>query len=252
MERTVRERTAELQRFRGAMDATADAIFLVDAASMPMVDVSDGACRMLGFSRERCCASIRWRWAWPSGPSWNATGRCHGRRRPREHDMIETELLRADGQGAVPVEISWQLQQRTEHAHADRRWRATSANAFTGRALKHMSNYDSLTGLPNRTLFFQTLRDAIELAQDKNWRIAVLFITLDRFKIVNDSLGPAAGRRAAAPVQHAPGALRAPARHRRAPGRRRVRADPDHDARAARTRSTSPTKCARRCARRST
>ena len=56
-----------------------------------------------------------------------------------------------------------------------------------------MSNYDSLTGLPNRTLFFQTLRDAIELAQDKNWRIAVLFITLDRFKIVNDSLGPALG-----------------------------------------------------------
>jgi predicted signal transduction protein with EAL and GGDEF domain len=56
--------------------------------------------------------------------------------------------------------------------------------------LKHMASYDSLTGLPNRTLFFQNLRDAIELAQDKNWRVAVLFITLDRFKIVNDSLGP--------------------------------------------------------------
>jgi diguanylate cyclase (GGDEF)-like protein len=59
--------------------------------------------------------------------------------------------------------------------------------------LKHISNYDSLTGLPNRSLFFHTLRDAIELAQDKNWRIAVLFITLDRFKVVNDSLGPALG-----------------------------------------------------------
>ena len=52
MERKVRERTAELQRFRGAMDATSDAIFLVNAHNMSMLDVSDGACRMLGFSRE--------------------------------------------------------------------------------------------------------------------------------------------------------------------------------------------------------
>jgi diguanylate cyclase (GGDEF)-like protein len=56
-----------------------------------------------------------------------------------------------------------------------------------------MANYDSLTGLPNRTLFFQTLRDTIELAQDKRWRIAVLFITIDRFKIINDSLGAELG-----------------------------------------------------------
>jgi diguanylate cyclase (GGDEF)-like protein len=59
--------------------------------------------------------------------------------------------------------------------------------------LKHMASYDALTGLPNRTLFFQNLRDAIELAQDKNWRVAVLFISLDRFKIINDSLGPMLG-----------------------------------------------------------
>jgi diguanylate cyclase (GGDEF)-like protein len=71
--------------------------------------------------------------------------------------------------------------------------RDISERLHAAERLKHVSNYDSLTGLPNRNLFFQTLRDAIELAQDKNWRIAVLFITLDRFKIVNDSLGPALG-----------------------------------------------------------
>ena len=56
-----------------------------------------------------------------------------------------------------------------------------------------MASYDSLTGLPNRTLFYQTLRETIEIAQDKEWRIAVLFIALDRFKIVNDSVGAALG-----------------------------------------------------------
>jgi len=191
LERKVRERTGALQRFRGAMDATADAIFLVDAHHMSMLDVSDGACRMLGFSRE---ALLRIepvalglaervqleRYADPASA-------------PREHDIVETELLRSDGQGAVPVEISWKLQQLDGMRMLIAVARDISERIHAAQRLKHMSNYDSLTGLPNRTLFFQTLRDAIELAQDKSWRIAVLFITLDRFKIINDSLGPALG-----------------------------------------------------------
>jgi diguanylate cyclase (GGDEF)-like protein/PAS domain S-box-containing protein len=195
MERKVRERTAELQRFRGAMDATADAIFLVDAHDMKMIDVSDGACRMLGFSRE---ALLR-----IDPVALGLAERAQLERyvdptsAPREHDMVETELLRSDGQGAVPVEIGWQLQQRSDHDGHVRMLiavaRDISERLHAAERLKHVSNYDSLTGLPNRNLFFQTLRDAIELAQDKNWRIAVLFITLDRFKIVNDSLGPALG-----------------------------------------------------------
>jgi len=191
MERKVRERTAELQRFRGAMDATSDAIFLVNAHNMSMLDVSDGACRMLGFSRE---ALLR-----IDPVALGLAERAQLERyadvasAPREHDIVETELLRSDGQGAVPVEISWQLQQLEGMRMLIAVARDISERIHAAQRLKHMSNYDSLTGLPNRTLFFQTLRDAIELAQDKSWRIAVLFITLDRFKIVNDSLGPSLG-----------------------------------------------------------
>jgi diguanylate cyclase (GGDEF)-like protein len=112
---------------------------------------------------------------------------------PREHDMVETDLLRADGQGSVPVEISWQLQQLDQMRMLIAVARDISERIHAAQRLEHMSNYDSLTGLPNRALFFQTLRDTIELAQDKHWRIAVLFITLDRFKVINDSLGPALG-----------------------------------------------------------
>jgi diguanylate cyclase (GGDEF)-like protein/PAS domain S-box-containing protein len=191
LERKVRERTAELQRFRGAMDATSDAIFLVDARSMAMLDVSDGACRMLGFSRE---ALLR-----IDPVALGLAERAQLERyaeedaAPREHDIAETELLRADGQGAVPVEISWQLQLQDELRTLVGVARDISERLHAQQRLKHMANYDTLTGLPNRTLFFHTLRDAIELAQDKSWRIAVLFITLDRFKVINDSLGPALG-----------------------------------------------------------
>ncbi|MBL8180423.1 MAG: EAL domain-containing protein [Blastocatellia bacterium] len=56
--------------------------------------------------------------------------------------------------------------------------------------LEHDATHDALTGLPNRSLFMSRLSSALEKAHStKNYRVSVLFIDLDRFKIVNDSLG---------------------------------------------------------------
>ncbi|GAB3427614.1 EAL domain-containing protein [Massilia solisilvae] len=191
LEQTVRERTAELARFRGAMDATADAIFLIDAERMAMVDVSDGACRMLGFSREALLRIDPVALGLATREQLERLLADDGT--PREHDVVETDLLRAGGQGAVPVEIGWQ---RLADGHGRMLIavaRDISERLQAQQRLKHLAHYDGLTGLPNRSLFFQNLRDAIELARDKHWRVAVLFISLDRFKMINDSLGPALG-----------------------------------------------------------
>ncbi|MGX4643369.1 EAL domain-containing protein [Massilia sp. SYSU DXS3249] len=191
LERTVRERTSALARFRSAMDATTDGIFLVDAASLALVDVSDGACRMLGFSREALLridpVALGLTTAAQLERHLVTEGAFH------ETDISETELLRAGGEGAVPVEISWQWQEAGTSKLLIAVARDISERRQAERRLKHAASFDALTGLPNRTLFFQNLRETIELAQDKAWRVAVLFITLDRFKIVNDSLGPLLG-----------------------------------------------------------
>jgi diguanylate cyclase (GGDEF)-like protein len=67
--------------------------------------------------------------------------------------------------------------------------------------LIHDASHDPLTGLPNRVLFLERLNQSIAHAQRKpDAQFAVLFIDLDRFKVVNDSLGHLAGDRLIAQV----------------------------------------------------
>jgi len=59
--------------------------------------------------------------------------------------------------------------------------------------LVHMAHHDALTGLPNRVLFQERLHHAVARARRNRTLVAVLLLDLDDFKIVNDTLGHAAG-----------------------------------------------------------
>ncbi|MDB6107272.1 MAG: hypothetical protein JWO52_7271 [Gammaproteobacteria bacterium] len=86
----------------------------------------------------------------------------------------------------------------------DRRGQVTGAvivfhDVSTARALSvrmsHLAQHDSLTDLPNRMLFSDRLTEAIAMAQRYRRKLAVLYLDVDRFKHINDSLGHDIGDR---------------------------------------------------------
>lgn len=73
---------------------------------------------------------------------------------------------------------------------------AAAVMHYTKRASRerhHLATHDVLTGLPNRMLFMDRLEQSLVRAQRRNTLVGVMFIDLDRFKRVNDTLGHASG-----------------------------------------------------------
>ena len=68
----------------------------------------------------------------------------------------------------------------TERKHAEKK-------------IQYQATHDALTGLPNRLMFSQLLNQAIKSARRYKRQFAVLFMDLDRFKIINDTMGHDAG-----------------------------------------------------------
>lgn len=98
-------------------------------------------------------------------------------------------LLAAVGIAALLYLRYSRVREAAAAAEAERRTLRRSEELFRHRAL-----HDPLTGLPNRTLFQERLREALSRPSGPG-RVAVLFIDLDNFKVVNDSLGHEVGDR---------------------------------------------------------
>ncbi|MEW8506983.1 MAG: EAL domain-containing protein [Candidatus Thiodiazotropha sp.] len=101
-------------------------------------------------------------------------------------EVIASPLLNPDGSLRGVIEVARDI---TEHLDLLEEVRQQKDD------LQHLAHHDPLTNLPNRALFLLRLKQAISKARRSGLQMAVLFVDLDRFKEINDSLGHAFGDR---------------------------------------------------------
>jgi len=117
------------------------------------------------------------------------TGRSVDRAHPEEQSVWLFEDVTE--QRAAREDLEQRVQQRTaELGLTNARLLAEVAEReHAENRIRHLANHDELTGLPNRRLLLDRLTQALAMAHRAGEQVAVMFLDLDRFKTINDSLG---------------------------------------------------------------
>jgi len=150
---------------------------------------------------------------WRSARDTAFTGTSPGGTHTAEHRFVRKDgssfLCRMRGRridaGEADQEWIWSYEDVTAEREADQRVqraldaleravaeRTSELQDAQARA-QHLADHDALTGLPNRRLLEDRLTQALALSQRNRMQTAVMFVDIDRFKAINDSLGHAAG-----------------------------------------------------------
>jgi diguanylate cyclase (GGDEF)-like protein/PAS domain S-box-containing protein len=191
-------------RSRHVFDNNPNPMMLLDAATLRFIDVNQTAIDVYGYTREQwlTMSSIDVRSPHDAAnlpelirvleQSGSTAGDVRHRKADGSEIDVHLSVVTTDRDGLKMYIVTVQdMTERNEALARSRRSEATLARAQ--RQLEHSAFHDRLTGLPNRVLLHERLQEAIERARAQGRTAAVLFIDIDQFKHVNDTLGHAAG-----------------------------------------------------------
>ncbi|MES1982519.1 MAG: diguanylate cyclase [Pseudomonadota bacterium] len=186
-ERKREQRARQMMQF--SVDRMGDAVFW-STPDARITYANAAACRSLGYTAEEMLnlhisefnpefSAEIWR------AHWDALKKCGS-------FSIESTHSTKDGTN-FPVEITLNyLQYETEEFNCAF-VRDITKRRLVEERIVHLAHFDALTGLPNRTLFYDRFEQAIAKAQRYKHKLAIFFLDLDGFKQINDKYGHQVG-----------------------------------------------------------
>ncbi|MBI6567183.1 PAS domain S-box protein [Pseudomonas synxantha] len=182
---------ASEEKFAKAFHSSPDAISITERDSGRYVEVNDGFCRLTGYRTEEVIGLTLYQIGIWADENQRAALLAELQIKGRIHHL---EMLWHNKRGEVlAVEVSVEPITLNETPCLLLTARDVSLLKNAQAQIRHLAYHDPLTNLPNRALLMDRLSQQIALLKRHNLRGALLFLDLDHFKHINDSLGHPVG-----------------------------------------------------------
>ncbi|MGN2437453.1 putative bifunctional diguanylate cyclase/phosphodiesterase [Pseudomonas syringae] len=182
---------ASEEKFAKAFHSSPDSITITEIESGRYVEVNDGFCRLTGFSARE----VLGRTAHEIGIWTDTVQREYMIDELRQKGRMHHREMNGRDKNGAPLVLDVSVEFITLNNTACLLMNARDIGQLKSAQaqIQHLAYHDPLTGLPNRALLMDRLSQQVSLLQHQNLRGALLFLDLDHFKHINDSLGHPVG-----------------------------------------------------------
>lgn len=174
----------ESQKNEMLLRTASDGVHILDSKGS-LALMSDSFCRMLGYTRQEMQGMhvSKWDAQWSDGEMRERLAELL-----KQGATFETQHRRKDG-SLIDVEVNARSISMDGSIMLHCSSRDITERKNTEKSILRHANFDSLTKLPNRSLFRDRLEQEVKKSHRSGWPMALMLLDLDRFKEVNDTLG---------------------------------------------------------------